>query len=215
MRSRLYETAIRMIAARGYEDTTLREVAKAAGVSVGLLYKYFPSKRAVVLNLYDTLSAEYAHRSTSMAPGKWRHRFLFALQSSMDVLGPHRQTLVALTPVLVGDPEEGLFSPQTAFSRDRVLSVFREAVVGASDAPAIKMAEALGRLLYILHLMVILLWLLDKSSKQRATTALLALLDKSLSSFALALRLSPIRSLVATADTVLQEALLLDESTIH
>lgn len=213
MRTRLYETAIRLIAARGYEATTLRDVARAAGVSVGLLYKYFPSKRAVVLTLYDTLSAEYAHRGTTMAPGKWRHRFLFALQTSLDVLGPHRQTLVALTPVLVGDPEEGLFSPQTAFSRVRVLNVFRNAVVGASDAPPTKVAEALGRLLYMLHLMVILLWLLDKSPKQRATSALMALLEKSLSSFALALRLSPIRSLVATADTVFQEALMLSDST--
>jgi len=73
-------------------------------------------------------------------------------------------------------------------------------------------AEALGRLLYMLHLMVILLWLLDRSPKQRATAAMMAFLEKSLSSFALALRLPPIRSLVAAADTVFQEALMLGES---
>jgi AcrR family transcriptional regulator len=211
MRNRLYETAIRLIATRGYDVTTLRDVAREVGVSVGLLYKYFPSKRAVVLTLYDTLSAEYAHRGTAMAPGKWRQRFLFAVQTSLDVLRPHRQTLVALTPVLVGDPEEGLFSPQTAFSRIRVLTVFRDAVVGASDAPPTKVAEALGRILYMLHLMVILLWLLDKSPKQRATSALMSLLEKSLSFFTLALRLSAIRSLVAAADGVFQEALFLPE----
>ena len=42
-RARLYETAIRMIAKRGYEATTLRDIAAEAGVSVGLLYRYFPS----------------------------------------------------------------------------------------------------------------------------------------------------------------------------
>ena len=52
-RQHLYDTAIRMIGERGYEATTMRDIAEAAGVSVGLLYRYFPSKRAVVLTLYD------------------------------------------------------------------------------------------------------------------------------------------------------------------
>ena len=57
-RARLYATAVKLIAANGYAATTLRDVAREAGVSAGLLYKYFPSKRAVVLELYDELSAE-------------------------------------------------------------------------------------------------------------------------------------------------------------
>jgi len=98
----LYETAIQLIGMRGYEATTLRDVAHSAGVSVGLLYKYFPSKRAVVLSLYDDLSGEYAHRGAAMESGKWRNRFLFALETSLDVLRPHRETLITLIPVLVG-----------------------------------------------------------------------------------------------------------------
>src|SRR4051812_2604385 len=79
-RRQLYKVAIKLIAARGYEATTLRDIAKKANVSVGLLYRYFPSKRAVVLALYDELSAEYAARATEMEPGPWRARFLFALK---------------------------------------------------------------------------------------------------------------------------------------
>jgi AcrR family transcriptional regulator len=52
-RRTLYKTAIRFIGDRGYEATTLRDVATRAGVSAGLLYRYFPSKRSVVLALYD------------------------------------------------------------------------------------------------------------------------------------------------------------------
>ena len=57
-------TAMQLIAARGYEATTLRDIAKEAGVSVGLLYRYFPSKQAVVIALYDELSSDYR------APGR-------------------------------------------------------------------------------------------------------------------------------------------------
>src|SRR5215210_7506383 len=71
-RRRLYETAIGLIAARGWQETTLRDVAAEAGVSVGLLYRYFPSKQSIVLTLYDELSAEYAERAAQMGPGRWR-----------------------------------------------------------------------------------------------------------------------------------------------
>ena len=113
---------------RGYEATTLRDIAKEAGVSVGLLYRYFPSKQAVVIALYDKLSAEYARQAAGMPPGRWRDRFIFALTTSLHVLKPHQRALRALTPVLVGDPEEGIFSASTAFSRLRVQRVFEEAV---------------------------------------------------------------------------------------
>src|SRR5262245_40123004 len=134
-RERLYQTAIRMIGERGYEATTLREIAKDAHVSVGLLYRYFPSKRAVIMALYDDLSADYARQALAMPRGKWRERFIFALQTSLDVLEPHRFALRGLIPVLVGDPEEGVFAKSSAFSRIRVQRVFEDAVVGSTDAP--------------------------------------------------------------------------------
>ena len=109
-RQRLYGIAIRLMTRRGYESTTLRDVAKEAGVSVGLLYRYFPSKRAIIIALYDELSADYARQAVEMPRGRWRDRFIFALKASLQVLEPHRVALRALIPVLVGDPEEGVFA---------------------------------------------------------------------------------------------------------
>lgn len=205
-RRRLYQTAVQLIGERGYEAATLRDVADRAGVSVGLLYRYFPSKRAVVLALYDELSAEYAARASEMAAGKWRDRFLFALRTSLEVLGPHRDALSALVPILVGDPEEGLFAPSTAFSRLRVQAVFERAVVGAADAPPARVGESLGRLLYLVHLAVILWWLLDLSRQQRATSGLVSLMQRMLPSMALTLRLPPVRGFVSSADELARDA---------
>jgi AcrR family transcriptional regulator len=207
-RARLYETAVRLIGERGYEAATLRDVAKRSGVSAGLLYRYFPSKRSVVLALYDELSDAFAKDAADMPPGKWRDRFLFALETSLTSLGPHRVTLRALVPVMVGDIEEGVFAQRTAFSRRRVLAIFDRVVVGAADAPAPKLAEPLGRLLYLIHLGVILWWLLDKSPGQRATRALLSLWKQMLPSASLALRLPLVRGAVQSADNLFREALL-------
>lgn len=206
-RDRLYAIAIKRFAKQGYESTTLRDVAKEAGVSVGLLYRYFPSKRAVITALYEELSAEYARQALEMPRGKWRDRFIFALKTSLQVLGPHRVALRALIPVLVGDPEEGVFAESVAFSRLRVQRVFEEAVVGSTDAPAPAVAAAVGRLLYLVHLAVLLWWLLDRSSKQRATAALVLLTQQILPSTALTLRLPPVRRFVISTDELIREAL--------
>jgi len=207
-RARLYGTAVQLIAARGYAATTLRDIAKEAGVSLGLLYRYFPSKQAVVIALYDQLSREYARQATDMPAGKWRDRFFFALHTSLAVLTPHQRALRALTPVLVGDPEEGIFSARTAFSRLRVQQVFEQVVVGSSDAPRQPLAAALGRLLYLLHLVILLWWLLDKSTNQRATAALVALIRQLLPSVAATLRIPTVRRFVTAVDELVREALL-------
>ncbi len=205
-RAALYQTAVALFAEQGFEATTLRQIAARAGVSPALVYRYFPSKRALVLALYDVLSLEFAARASELPAGGWRERFLFTLRASLGVLRPHRSTLVALVPVLVGG-EEGLFAPATAFSRERVEQAFVAAVRGARDAPRGAAAEALGRVLYLVHLALVLWWLLDRSAGQRASAALVALTERALPSFALALKLPPVRSLVADFDAAAQRAL--------
>jgi AcrR family transcriptional regulator len=207
-RRRLYDVATQLVAERGYDGATLREVADRAGVSASLLYRYFPSKRAVVLAFYDELSDAYAREAAAVPRGRWRERFAFALATSLRVLGPHRNTLRALAPAMVGDGEEGLFAGATASSRARVQGAFRAAVLGATDAPAPRLAAALARLLYLLHLVVILWWLLDRSAGQRATAGLVALLGRVMPAAALTLRLPLVRSFVLSADDLLGQALL-------
>ncbi|HXZ25578.1 MAG TPA: TetR/AcrR family transcriptional regulator [Nitrospiria bacterium] len=52
-------TAASLFAAKGFSGTTTKEIAKTAGVSEALLFKYFPTKRA----LYAAILAEKAQYS--------------------------------------------------------------------------------------------------------------------------------------------------------
>ena len=45
---------------------SLRQIATRAKVSLGLLYRYYPSKDALVLELYDELSREFVTRATPL-----------------------------------------------------------------------------------------------------------------------------------------------------
>lgn len=56
----LIRAAASLFAAKGFEGTTTKEIAKAAGVSEALLFKYFPTKRA----LYAAILAEKAQYSS-------------------------------------------------------------------------------------------------------------------------------------------------------
>jgi AcrR family transcriptional regulator len=49
----LLEAAERGFGLKGYEPTSMNEIAAAAGVGVGTLYHHFPDKRALLLALID------------------------------------------------------------------------------------------------------------------------------------------------------------------
>lgn len=55
-RQELLDTAIQIFCEKGYEKTSISDIAKAAGVAQGLCYRYFPSKEA----LFDCAIGQYA-----------------------------------------------------------------------------------------------------------------------------------------------------------
>lgn len=66
---RIQEAAIRLFLAHGYEATTVQSVAEAAGVSHMTVFRYFPTKEALVLaNEYDSLVAEAIRNRPTTEP---------------------------------------------------------------------------------------------------------------------------------------------------
>ncbi|MFJ8924639.1 TetR/AcrR family transcriptional regulator [Streptomyces sp. NPDC102415] len=52
-RRHILDAATGLFAAKGYERTTTAEICKAAGISTGSLFHYFPNKRAIFLAVFD------------------------------------------------------------------------------------------------------------------------------------------------------------------
>ncbi len=52
-REEILKSAIRVFASKSYQGTTVRDIAHEAGVSEALLYKYFPSKKALFLEAFE------------------------------------------------------------------------------------------------------------------------------------------------------------------
>lgn len=57
----ILDTAMRLFYEKGYEKTSIADIAKAIGVAQGLCYRYFPSKEA----LFDSAIEQYAEELLS------------------------------------------------------------------------------------------------------------------------------------------------------
>jgi len=65
-RTQILNAAIKVFAARGFHRTTIRDVAKAAGVADGTIYNYFENKTALLLGILDSLN-ESERRDADLA----------------------------------------------------------------------------------------------------------------------------------------------------
>lgn len=59
-KERIERTALRLFVARGIAETSIRDIAKAAGISQGALYNHYPSKDELAWSLFASNFAETA-----------------------------------------------------------------------------------------------------------------------------------------------------------
>src|SRR5688500_18478860 len=95
---RILSTALTLFREKGFDVATMRDIAAAAGQSLGAAYHYFPSKEAIVLAYYarvqqehDRLVADALARHTDL-----RARVAAVVHSKFDVLADDRPLMGAL-----------------------------------------------------------------------------------------------------------------------
>lgn len=82
----ILHAAIRVFAQKGYEKTSITDIAKELNISQGLCYRYFPSKEAI----YDAAIEEYAEdivQGSLKKPkqfGKTLHEQILLMSGRMD-----------------------------------------------------------------------------------------------------------------------------------
>ena len=174
-RTRIYDSALTLFRERGFDTTTMRDIAAAAGMSLGAAYHYFPSKDAIVLDYYDTVSREHASRVAAEAAGqkKLARRLAIAFQSKFEILRHDRPLMGALLR-FAGDPRHPLsfFGESTREHRLESMGVFAFAL-GDENLPD-DIARLAPVALWALHMGLLLFFLHDQSPNQRRTAALTA-----------------------------------------
>ncbi len=175
-RAQILEAALRLFASNGYHQTTMREIAKESGASLGLAYRYFERKEDLVLAFYERCALQLEEEIAALPAGKLADRLERAHRADLERIAPYRAAFGAMFGVAL-DPagEAAVLGERVAHIRERIWRVFHTVITGASDAPRQRQAVELATVLYAAHLLLVLFWLQDRTPGQRSTEDIIRL----------------------------------------
>ncbi|MFT4978452.1 MAG: AcrR family transcriptional regulator [Myxococcota bacterium] len=179
-RRRLYESALTVFRRDGYHDCSIEEIARVAGVSRGTFYFHFPTKDAVLEDLFVEAEAEFVEAvitlpetatieevldasATAMArrwspePKLWQAVGLVALQSTAQKLAQNqtlgiRQALGQRFQLAAGRGEVSLLVDPQVLSDFYLANAFAVAVSWSTDPSIMPLEQVLrGAAFLFLH----------------------------------------------------------------
>lgn len=174
-RAAILESALSLFRERGFEATTMRDVARRAGVSAGNAYYYFASKDHLVQGFYAESHADHLAlcEDALAATTDFQERLLAVFRTKIESSEPYHRFAGQLFKV-AADPQSPLhpFSEASRPVREESIALMARALDGAKlKVPADLRAE-LPYLLW-LHLMgIVLFWIHDESPGRRRSHAL-------------------------------------------
>jgi AcrR family transcriptional regulator len=203
-RRKIYEAAMELFREKGFEQTTMRDVAAKAGVALGGAYYYFSSKEAIVLSFYQEMQ-EGSHEeilAAIAAEKKLKDRLRCVLQKRFELLAPNRKFCDALFRH-APDSQDPLspFSEDTRPIRERAIEHLRIAMEGGDVKIPADLKPQLPYLLWLYQMGLILFWLYDRSEKQQRTQTLM---EKSLGLLVTLLKLSSLPLMKPVRKTALE-----------
>lgn len=172
-RERILNAALQLFREKGFDETTMRDVAAAAEMATGAAYYYFRSKEELVMALY-VRSAEEKRSFLPAAIEKnkdLKKRLRPIIDANFEQFADHRRLFRALARIGM-DPSHPLspFAKDGAALREEGIDYFRRALEGTKVPKDV--AEFLPRLLWLYQLGLILFWIYDESPSQRRTKRL-------------------------------------------
>ncbi len=172
--ARLLDAAFSLFAERGYQETTVRDIASRAKCSVGLIYRYFPTRSAFATALYADIGRRLGRNVEALDGGTLSQRLRSVLDALLAEVSPHKSIFVGMLGAAF-DQRSGasVLGADSMALRDQVEASFRTLVEHATDAPADEAARhAIARVLYVAHLGLLLVWTQDTSEGDTNTLAL-------------------------------------------
>ena len=174
-RERILDSALKLFREKGFDETTMRDIAAEASVATGAAYYYFRSKEALVMAFY-VRTADEARALWPEVIGASRDlkkRIRAILDLKFDQFAKHRRLLVALVRIGI-DPTHPLspFGSETAPMRDESINSFRLAIEGSTTRVPKDLRDDLPKLLWFYQMGLILFWMFDESPRQQRTKSL-------------------------------------------
>ncbi|MEZ4402990.1 MAG: TetR/AcrR family transcriptional regulator [Kofleriaceae bacterium] len=146
-RAQLLELGVKAFSERTYDEVSIDDIAKAAGISKGLLYHYFPAKRDLYVAGLSATAADLLERTVTAASPALPplDRIRAGLDAYLDFVVAHARPFSALLRGGIGsDPEvAGVVERTRTTYVDRLLTDADGtplAALGSGQAPMVRIA---------------------------------------------------------------------------
>ena len=207
-RAMIVETALRLFRENGYDRTTMRSIAKEAGVSVGNAYYYFASKEHLVQGFYARIQELHLEASQDVlaAEREFGARLSGVLLAWLDIAEPYHDFAVQFFRN-AADPASPLspFSPESQPSRDAVIGLHREVLSGSTLKVEGELAGQLAELMWLYQMVIVLYWVHDRSEDSAKTRMLVTRTAPMVQQLVRMARFRPFRSFVLDGVQLLRE----------
>lgn len=178
-RQRILDAALKLFAEHGYECATMRDIADESGCSLGLAYRYFASKEAFVLALYDQILQKTAEYIETLPVGTMSERFSLVLSHTLVQIAPYREALSALFAGALRDNSEARLTGSNE-SHGQLMCAFGRLVIDATDRPRDDLVNSMATLLHGLHVLTMQFWLYDRTPQQQTTLRMVEFMSDAL-----------------------------------
>jgi AcrR family transcriptional regulator len=159
----------------GYEQTTMRAIAKRAGVSLGNAYYYFGSKEHLIQAFYHRTHEQHVAALKAAPPEtNLKARLLTLMRLKFSTLEPYHEFAGVLFKT-AANPQSALnpFAADSDPVRNESIGVFKDLVEDSNVRIPKDLRAELPYLLWLYHMGLILFWIHDSSKKQRRTYRLI------------------------------------------
>lgn len=165
-RAQILETALALFRERGYEQTTMRAIAEAAGVAVGNAYYYFRSKEHLIQAFYAKTHEEHiaAAKEVLAAERDLEGRLMGVMRAKLETIAPYHRFAGILFKT-AADPQSPLnpFSEESREVRAESTALFAEVLDGSAAKLSPALRAELPDLLWTYHMGILLYWIHDTS----------------------------------------------------
>lgn len=178
-RRQIVRAAVDLIAQQGYEATSMKQIARAAGIGDATIYKYFPTKEKLLFAYFDTVVSDTLQQC-AQTPDLDQFTLQERLQLLVDdllerMLGDREfvaiaRDLIGKSPILMMRDDV----PAQAALKEQIVAWLEESEGNGEIAPC-DFRNLLGGLFGDYLLAVLVYWLNDESEEFSDTTQLVEL----------------------------------------
>lgn len=178
-RRHIIRTAVDLITEQGYDATTMKQLARAAGVGDATIYKYFPTKERILLDYFELNIADalkLQDDTADLPQFTLQEKLQLLVDAVLEGLLPDREFVAIARAIVRKSPFVMMRDDMQSqhLLKGRVVALIAEAEEGGEIAPC-DFKNLIGGLFTDYLFAVILYWLKDESDEFSDTTQLVDL----------------------------------------